>query len=117
MQSHAGEGQHLGYEGSDGAHAVGEDDGANESHTEGEDALDVGDGDDVAIAHRGEAVAFRGLRRFQRGSKFTHRLRGEPFRSRWKRRGISICRDPAAEGVAASHGGEAAPKAHSAAAS
>ena len=42
----------LGHEGGDGADAVGEDDGAGEGDEDGEEALDVVDRHDVAVAHR-----------------------------------------------------------------
>ena len=36
------------------AHAVGEDDGADEGDADGDHALRVGDGEDVAVAHGGD---------------------------------------------------------------
>ena len=46
----------LRYEGGDAAHAVGEDDGPDERHAQGEDALDVRDRHDVAVAHGRDAA-------------------------------------------------------------
>jgi hypothetical protein len=50
--SHARSSPRLGDEGGDGAHAVGEDDGADAGDEDGEDALQVRDRHDVPVPHR-----------------------------------------------------------------
>ena len=53
----------LGDEGRDAAHAVGEDDGADQRHAQGEEPLRIGHGHDVAVAHGRHAAGCRGATR------------------------------------------------------
>jgi hypothetical protein len=46
----------LGDKGRDGAHAVGEDNGADDSDEDGEEALEVRDRQDIPVAHRAASI-------------------------------------------------------------